>query len=470
MNTIGKDRLPEWVKKVIGKRKCIEVKEHKGKYYCYQIKGIWDKNKKKSMKKSQYLGAIKPKGLQSAYEANLKGIYEYGHVRFLWDLLEKNGILNSLKNIFPEDWKMIFVFALNRLINPRPIKSINSWYVKTYLAKYFGISASPKRISKALERIGMNWKSMLGFFDSIKENGERIIYDRSVIFSSSKDNPLLEIGHNKEHLLLTKANIVLAFSHERFLPVFFRLVPGSIHEITTLNILLEEIGKNVILVLDKAFTSAKSFKDINKKARFIIPLKRDSSMIDYDTKLDSFFMYRKRPIKFAQYKHEKFYIYLYEDLTLKIEEEKTYFTLLSEKKKVEFKEKWAGKIALVSNRKFKSKEVYEMWKSRDQIEKAFDVLQNILDVDRPYVRKDETFRGYVFASFIGLIAYYLILKLLKEVEINDKTSVSDVLLELSKVYMIEFGKKEILSEKSKRVRKLIKALKIKNLLTKKGWS
>ncbi len=470
MNTIGRNRWPDWVKKAIGYRKGVEIKEHKGRYYCYNVKSEWDKKKKISVKITSYAGTIKPNGLQSAHEANLKGIYEYGNVKFIWHVLEKNGILSSLKKIYPDLWKMILIFAMNRLIDPKPIKSIDSWYEKTFLAKKLEISASPKKMSGALKVIGMSWKSMLEFFDSIKENGEIVIYDRSVIFSSSKDNPLLEIGHNKEHLLLPKVNILMAFSHERFMPMFFRIVPGSIHEITTINILLEELGKDVILVLDKAFTSKKAFKKISKKANFISPLKRDSSIIDYDIKMNSFFMYRERPIKFAQYKHQNLHIYLYEDLSLKLEEEKTYYTLLSKGKKVEFKEQWAGKIALASNIKLNPKDAYEMWKNRGQIEKAFDIFQNILDTDRPHVHKEETFRGYLFASFISLIAYYLILKLLKEAEINDKISVSDLLLELSKVYMVEFGKKEMLSEKSKKARKLVKALKIKNLLTKKGWS
>jgi len=118
-------------------------------------------------------------------------------------------------------------------------------------------------------------------------------------------------------------------------------------------------------------------------------------------------MYRGRPIKYASYRYGRFYIYLYEDLALKIEEQKTYYTLLSKGKKVEFKERWAGKIAIISNGKFHPEEVYERGRSRDQIERTFDILQNFLYVDRPHVRREESFRGYLFASFIALIAYYL---------------------------------------------------------------
>jgi len=77
------------------------------------------------------------------------------------------------------------------------------------------------------------------------------------------------------------------------------------------------------------------------------------------------------------------------------------------RRKVAFHEEWAGKIAIISNVKKNPKDVYEMWKSRDWMEKAFDVLQNELQVDAPYISKEAAFKGYIFASFISL---YLIIK------------------------------------------------------------
>jgi len=470
MKTISKDKWPEWVKKFVGKRKSIEIKERNGRYYIYEYKNIWDKKKKRPKKISRYLGVVEQKGIRKAYEVSLKGIYEYGHVKFVWHVLEKNGILRIMRKQFPDFWDVLLVFAMNRLIDPRPIKSMCQWYEKTYLVKKID-KISPKRISRILSVVGMSWKTQYEFFQDLMKNGEKIIYDGSVIFSSSNENPLLERGYNKDQLPLTKANIVLAFSYNRRIPVFFRLVPGSVHEITTLDILFEDLGEDTIVVLDKGFYSNSTPKRILEKGlSFIMPLRRNSKMINYKSKLKSFFVYRKRPIKYTAYRYGDFFVYLYEDISLKAEEEKTYLLMLSKGKKVEFKEHQAGKIALISNKKLHPKEIYEMWKARDQIEKVFDVLQNMLDTDRPYVRKEETFRGYLFASFLALIAYYLILKILKNAEINDKMSVSDVLLELSKIYKVELGKKEVLSERSKRVRDLMQKLRIENIITTNGWS
>lgn len=460
MKTIGKDKWPDWVKKVIGDKKNVEIKEQKGHYYAYVYKSMWDKEKKEHTRTSKYLGVVTPKTVKPPHEPELKGIYEYGNIKFVMDVLEENKLLKVLKNIFPYHWKDILVFAMNRLIDPRPIKAIPHWYEKTYLVKQLNFSISPKSISKTLTTVGSDWNSQHEFFQRLKQEGETVLYDGSLIFSSSKNNSLLEYGYNKEHFLLKQANILLAFSHDRFIPIFLRVIPGSIREINTIDILLKEIGKNVVLIADKGFGSENVFKKI-MGVGFIIPLKRNSKKINYDLPIGSPFMYRDRPIKCGFYTYKNFFIYLYEDISLRAEEEKEYYTLLLRGKKVKFNENWAGKIALISNRKYSPQKAYEMWKSRGDIEKVFHILQNELDVDKPYVQKEETFRGYLFASFISLITYYFILNKLKKANLNDKISVSDVLLDLSKIYKIEVGRKEVLSETSKHCRKIIKDLNIK---------
>lgn len=470
MITIGKNKWPDYVKKAIGNKKSIEIKEHKGRYYAYKYKSIWDSENKIPKRKSNYIGVVNDKGLKAPYESTLHGIYEYGNVMFVYEILEKNGIVDSLKKIFPDDWKTILSFAMNRLIDPRSIKSMQSWYEKTYLIKFFGNDFYPKKISNVLERVGMGWGSQRDFLQKLKRDGEKVVYDGSVIFSSSKDNPILEVGYNKDSLLIPKANIVMAFSHSRFLPIFFRVVPGCIHEITTIDILLEELGEDIILVLDKGFISKKSLKKMNEKSKFVLPLKRDSRMIDYDKKLNDYFMYKKHPIKYCYYKKDKFYVYIYQDIRVKYDEERNYFDRLSKGKRARWNEKYAAKFAIVSNIKSTPQEIYEIWKTRNGVEMAFDVLQNFLETDRPYVHKEEIFKGYLFCSFIGLIAYYHILKMLKDAKINYKVSVSDALLELSKIYKVEINGKELISERVKKARKILRKLKMINLITNSGRS
>jgi len=104
---------------------------------------------------------------------------------------------------------------------------------------------------------------------------------------------------------------------------------------------------------------------------------------------------------------------------------------------------------------------FELYKSRNDVEEAFDVFKNLLHVDTPNLRDDDTLRGYVFVSFLSLIAYYRILKLLKNRKINNRISVKDALLQLSKIYLTDIGERTIIAEIPKKVRELAETLGMK---------
>ena len=80
------------------------------------------------------------------------------------------------------------------------------------------------------------------------------------------------------------------------------------------------------------------------------------------------------------------------------------------------------------------------------------MFKNLLMTDTPYLRDDDSLRGYLFLSFVSLIAYYCILKLLKEKGINDRVSVKDAILRLSKINHLDGGGRSVVAEIPKKVR------------------
>lgn len=162
-------------------------------------------------------------------------------------------------------------------------------------------------------------------------------------------------------------------------------------------------------------------------------------------RLDYIFSYRKRGIKGGRKRIGTNFLYLFEDVKLRAEEETTFIHLMNEKKRTidEYKEesKKFGKIAILSNRDVDGETIYLMWKDRENIEVAFDALKNELENDKTYLDDDDAVRGYFFISFLSLYLYYRILNLLRKAKLVDKVSVDEVLLELSKVYEIHLGGK-----------------------------
>jgi len=459
MRTIPKEQWPEWIKGLLPNRKNVEVKESNGHYYLYKYKNVWDKRLKRPKKTVSYLGVLKERWGR---------IREHGHIAFLMELLSRHRIVKALKKHFPYEWRELVLFSLNRLIYPSPLKRMGSWMDKTTLDKYLGIGKIPgKQFSRILARVGTNTKGQSGFMRELIEDGELLLYDGSVVHSTSEYNKLIEFGYNKGRLLLPKANITLLFSRDRNLPIHFRLFFGSLHEIKTVKAVMEEIkDRDILFIADKGYYKNKLYEDLNaSNIRFILPLPRDDKRINYTKPFAQVFEYHKRIIKCNSSYVKPYYLYQFEDQHLKYVETSHYYRKKIAGKKLKFNEYWAGRIALLSNKRLGSKEAYLLWKTRDRIEKAFNVLQNHLETDRPYVSREDVFRGYIFASFISLLAYYLVLNLLKRHDVNDRVSVEDVLFEFSKV-MVEDRGYPAFAEIPRNAEGLAKKLEVYDIITK----
>ena len=158
------------------------------------------------------------------------------------------------------------------------------------------------------------------------------------------------------------------------------------------------------------------------------------------------------------------FLYIFEDVKMRSEEETTFIGLAEEgKRHIGDKNREAlrfGKISLLSNSKMDGQQVYLMFKQRESIEVAFDAMKNELENDKTYLHDDDAVRGYFFVSFLSLYLYYQILRKLKEKKLVSKISVNEVLLELSKVYEIHLGNRKKFSEVPHKVEKLVAALEV----------
>ena len=444
----------------------IEIKKIGNHFYAYRATTVWDRKLRKRRKVSKYLGKWVDGKIVEVAERRLGGAYELGNVALLWTALRESGLDKLLQTFFPDRQDEIVLLAMNRVINPQPLKSVGAWYEKTYLTKLIEPSVSPKSLAASLREIGRDSNAQRDFFNALITADEKLVYDTSAIFSYSKELNLAELGYNRDELLLSKVNILLAFSKAKKQPCYIRLVPGSVMDVKTLRVFIEEIrDKRAFLVMDKGFLDRHSFGLLESAGfNFILPLRRNSRMIDYGKPASGWFVFRKRTIKHTSYPYGSLHVYLFEDILLRAMEENEFYTLRARGVPVTFRKEWAGKIALVSNVKLKPQEAFLLYKSRDDIEKAFNVFKNLLQADTPYLREETSLRGYVFITFIALFLYYHLLRKLAEVGVNKKISVKDVLLELSKIYVIEVGGREIVSEIPKNAKKLAELLGLERVI------
>ena len=198
-----------------------------------------------------------------------------------------------------------------------------------------------------------------------------------------------------------------------------RSIPGSINDVSTLKLSLKEIDlRNKVLLLDRGFISEDNFEELlSRSIRFIIPLKRDS--VHYKTRihLTGSFMFQSKLVHCGKRTIGDFTLYQFENEDLALEEKKTLYSKFASgditRKELNLLLKKVGLVLFLTTVDLPEQEVYELYKSRDMVEKHFDTFKNELNADRIYLRSNDALFGHIFTSFICLYVYSRILNRLK---------------------------------------------------------
>jgi transposase len=271
-------------------------------------------------------------------------------------------------------------------------------------------------------------------------------------------------------------NLMCIFSVKRQEPVYYRLLPGNIKDVSAFKLCLLESGvKDAIVIIDKGFASITNIEALEKEElKFIIPLPRNSSFINYDKVkagdkrlFDGYFQFEGRYIwHYATALDETKTVTVFLDEELRNREEKDYLNRI-ESKVVKYSlenyhAKWHtfGTIALIHNTGKPARDTYCNYKTRGQVETMIDTLKNIVDADRTYMQNQLTLEGWMFVNLIALKWYYYILHLLKKYELNHIYAPADFLLFLSEVKKVKINESWHDAEMTQKTRILLQKLKI----------
>ncbi|MEM0174296.1 MAG: hypothetical protein QXI16_07310 [Sulfolobaceae archaeon] len=158
-------------------------------------------------------------------------------------------------------------------------------------------------------------------------------------------------------------------------------------------------------------------------------------------------------------------LYMYENTSLRAKAEKNLIREIEEgvRKQDDLADERNkfGKFANLSNMRSTPKEIYELYKSREEGKQAFDAMKNELENDKAYLHKTDGIRGYFFIFFISLYIYFGILETLKSKGMAHKISIKEVLFEFSKIYVIANSAKRSVSEIPGKSQKIADAFGLK---------
>lgn len=479
---------PDWATKF--RKPGTELRLINGKYYLYAYKTVYNSVTKKPQKQTgQCLGSItehggfkdSPKLLAAKLSASgsvfMSKVYvkEYGIVFLIFKKFEHYTLI--LKKHFPTHWQSILAIAYSRFIHSCPLKSIplileNSFFYELYDLAPFKQTTS----SFILNSIGRDTATMQEYMKEFVKQDEYILIDGTSIASKSELLETAKVGYNNNNNYDGQINLLYIYSATTRMPIFYRLLPGDIRDVKSFKNTIAMSGiQRATVIADKGFYSKSNLELlIKEEISFIIPLKRDNAIIDYEAikqntfKVgNNFFAHEKRFIWFKKFEFENYDMYLFLDEYLRAKEEYDYLSRIKSEpeecdiEKFNVKKHVFGTMALLAPKECKSAaECYSNYKSRMFIETIFDGLKNVLESDKTYMQNDDTLRGWMFINHICLQWHQELYLELQNKNLTKKISVRDYINTLTNIKKVKVNDNWVLNEFTNSTEALIKKIGI----------
>ena len=382
---------------------------------------------------------------------------------------------------------------------------------------------SSQSLSRMLSRIGESASNLEFSRRLIQRIStcSTLVYDITSMSSYAQSINLLEYGYNRDGLDLPQINLSLIVDKDLGIPVMYDIYPGSIADVSTLKNTIKKIAahgiRNYTLIMDRGFFSTDNIEEmVSADLSFIIPptstlknvkeaISAIHSSIDNPEHLK---LYEKEPLfvmpvsievgenklkgyayydqKREQQERSTFYKRLYDLMeVLKTKNLKPWMnpgevfreTAKRDAKFIEWKAvdgkfvvalrknavsqaiNRMGKFILLYRGEFSWVESLALYRSKDVVEKGFDVLKNDIELMPANLKTDYSLRGYLFVTFLALILRMKLMRSMIDAQLNKKYSVEGLLTELEKIkIMIMPDGEKIATEVTKKQREILAAL------------
>jgi transposase len=496
----------------------------KGRTYAYEVQSYWDPDKKQARQKRRYLGIWDEETGQiipKTAERDVTAAKSFGPAYLLDELGKEISIRKKLKDAFGKDGDVIYAMAMAKLIYPTSLKNLHHVVEDSYIPEMYALkdSFSSQWLSTFFERLASKDTSMLSFYNSLTQtDDETLIFDITSLSSFSKNINWLEYGYNRDGIDLPQVNLGLVTSVHRQIPLYFKLFPGSVNDVTTLKNLIAEVKSfgisKSLFILDRGFYSESNVVEMASEGiDFIMPLpfgvkigkgliSETNREIENPAKARIFggriYYVMEDEVDIGGVKAQA-YVFLNKhressevssfyrrliDIETRLDGKKAYREphelfkrtagnfaryfewevvdgLIRLRRRVNAISQAVnrfGKTIILSATPRSWDEVLSLYKERDLVEKQFDELKNELDVMPLRVQKVETLQGLLFVFFVSLVMRALLLRKAREAGLLDKRSVEDILLEMGKLRTVKVGGIWRLTEITKRIRMILEKI------------
>lgn len=299
------------------------TKHINGHDYVYEILQYRDPVTNKIKQKSKYLGKPDQQGKpEKVRERPIvhKYIVNYGDAYLFQSLVKELEIDTILKQCYPEEeanW--ILLLTGYKLLYQGTYDRLSSQMEISDLPTYFPVSTclSSQQASRVLERLGEDAGERINtfFLRWIQHHplpGDNLLFDITSFSSQAKQIEFLEYGYNRDHELLPQINMGLLVNETLRLPLYYKLYPGSIKDISTMDNLVKELQcltiQKITLILDRGFYSTDNLLSLlGRSYDFILPLPLTAKMLYEKILAQSYELDQLSPHDLIQIEEQQYY-------------------------------------------------------------------------------------------------------------------------------------------------------------------
>lgn len=457
-------------------------KKIKGHLYAYQIKSIWDKEKKKVAKQTIYLGKVidEKRGVYQEKKRVEKErlILDFGDTYVLDQFFRATPLYALLKACAGEEYKTLFSLMFYRLCYTGAMMYAQRWYDGNIVKIiYPQAKISSQRISNFLMFLGDEilqrrfFEEYLKGFDKTKQG---IIIDGTSL-PNQIHIPMTAWGLSGEEID-KQIRFLLVVDKKTTKPLFFRTLPGNIVDVSTVKNTIKELAAYGItecfIYSDAGFFSEENIKEYySANINFLTRLPATRTLYKQLIKeeapaLEKFHngvRYGKRALfvkeKMIDLFGRKAYAYIIQDPKRKGREIERYILEnLDEKGKnpeQEYEFLNNGIMILVSSFQFSKEDVVPAYYVRQTAEMLFGFSKDDIGILPLRVHNDQRLSGFLFLQFLTLILFIELKN-----KLGKKHTVEELTITLRNLKCKMFDTTIIISELTKEQRIITEKLSV----------
>ena len=201
----------------------IRKKNINGKLYAYKITTYYDKEKKYTRQRSEYLGVVDDQTgeIQKIYknkENKIYGIINFGQAYIIYEVLRSMNLYQFITNFFGKDADTIMALVSYQIIKGGPASGAQDWFdisIEKFL--YKNANMKSQNLSKIYCMLGKNLNNNSFFREYIKQffpEKKGLLIDSTVLLTSINED-INQWGYTSEGIKKSITCLLLAISVEK---------------------------------------------------------------------------------------------------------------------------------------------------------------------------------------------------------------------------------------------------------------